>query len=405
MGKSKFGPGFLVAAAFVGPGTVTTATLAGAKFGFSLIWVVVIAIISAIVLQEMVGRFSLSSGFDIASAIVKVPERNWVKTAFQILTFSAVVIGCAAYEAGNIVGGSNGINIVFGFSVKIWAVIISILAILLLIIGKYKIIERLLITLVVIMGVCFLVTAILVKPDLSRMLKGLSPKIPPNSLPLILALIGTTVVPYNLFLHSSIVLKKWKTKKDIRFMRMDIILSIGLGGLITIAMIVTSQSAYFINNMNPQELAGISAEVKTIIKKPVDLSDQLKPFFGSFAQICFGIGYFAAGLSSAITAPYAAAWTAKGIFGWKEKDYRFTMVFTGIILSGIAVSILSLEPLSLIVFAQIANAVLLPLIIGFLFILLNSKKLLEYKNKLWQNLIFVIIFIIILLINLKYFLK
>ena len=60
MGKAKFGPGFLVAAAFVGPGTVTTATLAGAKFGFSLIWVVVIAIISAIVLQEMVGRFSLS---------------------------------------------------------------------------------------------------------------------------------------------------------------------------------------------------------------------------------------------------------------------------------------------------------------------------------------------------------
>ncbi len=76
--KSKFGPGFLVAAAFIGPGTVTTAALAGAKYGYSLIWVVVIATLSAIVLQEMVGRFSLSTKIDVASALVRLTKNKWL---------------------------------------------------------------------------------------------------------------------------------------------------------------------------------------------------------------------------------------------------------------------------------------------------------------------------------------
>ncbi|MCK4836765.1 MAG: divalent metal cation transporter, partial [Candidatus Aminicenantes bacterium] len=104
--KSRFGPGFLVAAAFIGPGTVTSATLAGAHFGFSLIWVVVIAILAAVVLQEMVGRFSLSPRIDLASALVRFTSKKELKWVFQILAFLALIIGCAAYEAGNIVGGS-----------------------------------------------------------------------------------------------------------------------------------------------------------------------------------------------------------------------------------------------------------------------------------------------------------
>lgn len=385
--KSKFGPGFLVAAAFIGPGTITSATLAGAKFGFSLIWVVAISIFAAIVLQEMVGRFSLSTKIDVASALVKFTRKKWLKLGFQVIGFSAIVVGCAAYEAGNIVGGSLGLNILTGIEVYLWAIFISIIAMFLLLWRNYKVIEKFLISLVVVMGVSFFISALIIKPDILGILRGFVPKIPEDSILHVLAILGTTVVPYNLFLHSSIILKKWKKKKDISLMRKDTILAIGLGGIITISIIVTASAAYFM-----KEIA---------INNPVDLSKQLTPLYGKLAKIFFGIGMFSAGLSSAITAPYAAAWTASGLFGWKERDWKFSTVFLVILAFGAIVSIRSINPIQLIIFAQVTNALLLPIVSIFILYLLNKKELGKYKNGILHNILFIIVFIIIILINLK----
>ncbi len=387
--RNRFGPGFLIAAAFIGPGTVTSATLAGAKFGYSLIWVAIIAIVSAIILQEMVGRFSLTTGMDIGSALVKIPENPLIKIVFQILAFLAIIVGCAAYEAGNIIGGALGINIISGISLNIWVIIISLIALILLFIGKYKIIEKFLVFLVVIMGISFFITAIIVSPEISEIIKGLKPSIPKGSITLILALLGTTIVPYNLFLHSSSVLKKWKSKDSIKLMRWDIVLAIGLGGFITIAIIITASVAYFLKHLT--------------ISSPADLSIQLKPLFGNFAEISFGIGLFSAGLSSAITAPYAASFTSKGLFGWKENNLLFKLIFTIVILTGVIISFLKIKPLSLIILAQVTNALLLPIVALFVFYLLNTKEVKEFKNNLLQNFLFIIIFLIIVLINVKKF--
>ncbi len=388
--KGRFGPGFLIAAAFIGPGTVTSATLAGAKFGFSLLWIVLIAIFSAIILQEMVGRFSLATNMDIGSALVKIPDKEWIRIIFKILAFLAIIVGCAAYEAGNIVGGALGINIISGVNLNFWVILISLTAFLLLFFGKYKVIEKFLIFLVVIMGISFFITAFLVSPNILAILKGFKPSIPEGSITLILALLGTTIVPYNLFLHSSSVLKKWKSSDSIGLMRWDTVLAIGLGGFITMAIIITASVAYY--------LKGIS------ISSPSDLSLQLEPLFGKFAEISFGIGLFAAGLSSAITAPYAAAFTSKGLFGWKEEGIKFKAVFSFVILTGIFVSFLKIKPLSIIILAQVTNALLLPIVALFVFYLLNSKDSGEFKNTLFQNILFVLIFIIIVFVNMKKFL-
>lgn len=389
--KSKFGPGFLVAAAFIGPGTVTTAALAGAKYGYSLIWVVLIATLSAIVLQEMVGRFSLSTKIDVASALVRLTKNKWLKLVFQILAFLAIIVGCAAYEAGNIIGGSLGLNILTNFKGYFWVILISAAAILLLWRRNYKIIEKFLIALVVIMGISFFISAIIVKPNIAGIARGFIPGIPGNSMLFIMALLGTTVVPYNFFLHSSIILKKWKGKEEIPLMRKDTYLSIGLGGVITISIVVTAAAAYFLGGM--------------VIKSPADLSLQLAPLYGKFAKLFFGIGLFSAGLSSAITAPYAAAWTASGLFGWKEKEWKFKAVFLTVIIFGAIVSIFAIKPLHMIVIAQVTNALLLPVVSVFIVYLLNKKEVGEYKNGIFQNLLFIIVFIIIIIINLKKFIK
>jgi len=390
--KSKFGPGFLVAAAFIGPGTVTTATLAGARYGYALIWVAAISILAAIVLQEMVGRFSLATRIDVASALVRLTRNKWLKWGFQILGFLAIIVGCAAYEAGNIIGSSLGLNILTSRPVYLWAILTSAIAIILLWRRDYKIIEKFLIGLVVIMGVSFFIAAVIVKPDIAGIAKGFIPTVPLDSMLLILALLGTTVVPYNLFLHSATILKKWQGKEDITWMRKDAYLSIGLGGVITIAIIVTASAAYFLKGM--------------VINSPADLAVQLEPLYGGKpAKIFFGIGLFSAGLSSAITAPYAAAWTASGLFGWKkgESNWRFRVIFLSIILFGAVVSVLALKPLHMIVVAQVTNALILPVVSLFIFYLLNKEEVGEYRNRLLQNILFVIVFIIIVSINLKKF--
>lgn len=397
--KSKFGPGFLVAAAFIGPGTVTTAAFAGARYGYSLVWVVVIAIVSAVVLQEMAGRFSLATKIDVAAALVRFTEKKWLKVGLQILAFLAIVVGCAAYEAGNIIGGKLGLSTLTGdimyFKIKglggidLWVILISAAAVVLLWRRNYKLIEKFLIGLVVVMGVSFFISAVIVKPDFSGLIKGFIPTVPGDSMVLILALLGTTVVPYNIFLHSSTILKKWQGKDDIPAMRTDAYLSIGLGGIITISIIVTAAAAYFLTGM--------------VITGAADLSIQLAPLYGNLAKLFFGIGLFSAGLSSAITAPYAAAWTASGLFGWQENNWKFRAVFLIVILFGAVAGNYALKPLQLIVAAQVTNALLLPVVSLFILYLLNKKEVGEFKNTILQNLIFVIVFIIIVIINLKHF--
>ncbi len=336
----------------------------------------------------MVGRSSLASRMDLGTSLIKIPEKKWIKLLLGSLAFLAIVIGCAAYEGGNIVGGSLGIDILTGVGHRIWVVLISLTALIILWAGKYRFIEKLLIGLVVIMGISFFLTGLIVKPDIVNIIAGLKPSIPKGSITLILALLGTTIVPYNLFLHSSAILKKWDSS-DMKYMRWDIILAVGLGGLITFSIVITASSAYFLKNI--------------AITSPTDLSTQLAPLFGNFSKILFGIGLFAAGLSSAITAPYAAAWTAKGLFGLKEQGKWFRSVYTGVILTGILLSLINIKPIELIILAQVTNALIIPIIAIFVFYLLNTKKLKNYRNGLIMNLLFIIVFIIIVIINIKKF--
>lgn len=360
--RSAFGPGFLVTAAFIGPGTVTSCSLAGARFGNALIFALLFAVTATLILQEMTGRLSLGSGYDLGESLREFPRKQGAKILFVILTLSSITFGCAAYEAGNLVGGALGLEMISSVPKKIWVLVISGVAVFVLSRKRYRIVEKFLIFLVFFMSLSFLVTLILVKPDLVAIGKGMIPTFPDKSLYLVLALIGTTVVPYNLFLHSSTVKEKWKKKDDLRDVRKDLAASIGLGGLISVSIVVTSAAAFYAK--------GIPLE------SGAQMAQQLKPLFGSFTNYLFGMGFFAAGLSSAITAPYAAAFASSGILGWKggQNSANFRAVWMGIIGTGLIVSLFDFNPLAIIVFAQVANGLVLPVASIFLLIVLNNRK-------------------------------
>ncbi len=375
----NLGPGLLVAAAFIGPGTVTTATVAGAEFGYALLWAVVFSVIATIVLQEMSARLGLVSREGLGEALRTMFSNRIVRVLSIGLVIGAIAFGNAAFQAGNITGAAIGLEALTNASAKLWAVVVSLAAFILLAYGAYKWIERVLMVLVGLMSIVFLTTMIIARPSLSDVVAGVfPPRIPDGSLLTILALIGTTVVPYNLFLHASAVREKWSQQVPIdealKASRLDTVLAISLGGLVTLAIVVTA-ATFFARG--------------TIIQSAAMMAEQLEPVLGPAAKYFFAGGLLAAGLTSAITAPLAAAYATAGALGWRRdlKDARFRAVWATILVVGVVVAVVGRKPIRAILFAQAANGLLLPLIAVFLLIVLNRKDLLgKYRNGVAANL-------------------
>ena len=374
--KNRFkniGPASLVAAAFIGPGTVTVCTLAGVHHGFSLLWALLFSTLATMLLQEMAARLGIISKNGLGEALrTHIPSRIG-KIIAGILVLSAIVIGNAAYEAGNISGAVLGMSYFTLDASTIFPVLIGGIAFIILFLGNYKIIEKFLISLVILMSVCFLVTAVLTGPSMVELVRGLFiPSLPDGSILIVIGLIGTTIVPYNLFLHASLVNEKWHGQ-SLSAVRWDTIISIGVGGIVSMAIIICA-----------------AAIQGSEVNSAADLSVSLAPFLGESAGYAIAIGLFAAGITSAITAPLAAAYAAAGILGWERnlKSLNFRIVWAFILITGIGLSSLGIKPIEIIKFAQVANGLMLPFIAIFLLWAVNQHGIMKnHKNSILQNIL------------------
>jgi len=200
-------------------------------------------------------------------------------------------------------------------------------------------------------------------------------------------LVGTTVVPYNLFLHAALVKEKWKSVHDLKAVKRDTFISITIGGLVSMAIIIAATTIK-------------GNEVKTVL----DLAKGLEPLYGNAAKYFMGIGLFAAGITSAITAPLAAAYVANSCFGWKVglKHRKFKLVWIIILVLGVTFMSLGIKPIEIIRFAQIANGILLPLIAIFLLWVVNRASVMgAYKNTRLQNIFGMVIIILTVILGAK----
>ncbi|MFC4439612.1 MULTISPECIES: Nramp family divalent metal transporter [Natrialbaceae] len=367
------GPGALVAAAFVGPGTVTTASVIGAEYAYLLVWTIAFSILATIVLQEMSARLGLITKEGLGEAFRDEFSNPLAKGATVVLVVSAIGIGTAAFQTGNIVGGAAGLSTITGVSENVWGPLIGLVAGALLWTGNYKLIERVFVGLVVVMGLAFIINAAVVRPDLGALGGGLVPTVPEGSAYLIAGLVGTTVVGYNLFLHASTVQERWDGASDLAECRTDTIAMIVVGGIITTSIVVTAAAVF-------PEGTGIT--------DVGEMADQLEPVFGGYALTFFAIGLFAAGFTSAMSAPLAGAYATAGALGWERdlKSTRFRAIWGTILGVGIVFSALDYDPVEVIVFAQVANGLLLPILAVFLVYAMNNDDLLgEYTNSTLQN--------------------
>ena len=360
-----------IAAAFIGPGTVTAAASAGAGTGPALLWAILFSGIATFTLQEFAGRLAVTTGEDLATVLRRRYPAGFPRLMTLLVVGGAILLGCAAYEAGNILGGAAGAMLAVEESKEAVTLILALAAGALLLAGSPQGVARLMAGFVALMGAGFLAVAISLAPDAGPLLAGLVPTPgfadDPAALLGVLALVGTTVVPYNLFLGAALA-----RGQDIADMRFGLAVSVGLGVLITAAILVVGTA-----------LAGeFSFEA---------LGDTLADRLGGWARAGFGIGLLAAGVSSAVTAPLAAAITARGLFGrdaeaWQPNGWRFRGVWLAVLAIGLGFGLADVRPGPAILAAQAFNGALLPLVALFLLAAMNDEALLgERVNGLAAN--------------------
>lgn len=368
----------VISAAFIGPGTITTAVTAGSQFHVQLLWAVVFATLACIILQEVSARITIASGASLGSAL----ERRfghykgfWIK----VFVGGSVLLGCAAYEAGNILGAVSGLQLLMERDGKVYTIIITICAGFFLWDGKQKWISTLMTILVGIMGIAFFMLAINGDFSFTDVLTGsIVPIIPHGAELVTLGLVGTTIVPYNLFLGSGI--SKGQT---IPLMRIGLSISVLIGGLITAWILLAGTLV--------GEFSSFPA-----------LAHEFQGKIGTAGAWALGIGLFAAGFSSAITSPYAASIIASQVFGI-EKRNQVRMVWIAVLLTGFLFGISGVKPIPVILVVQALNGLILPLITTFLIIIVNDRKIIPEENRpsTVYNLILLIILGGVLLIGLN----
>ena len=395
--KASIGPGPLITAAFIGPGTVTVCTLAGIRFDFTLLWALALSVVATVFLQELSGRLGIVTRMDLSQLVRNRTNNKWSRYFIMGLILLAIGIGNAAYQSGNITGTYLGLGIFIDlptwtlgpFTIQSGNLLIGLFAAGLLWTGNYKRLERILVGLVILMSIAFSIAAALTKPNLSALLQGFVPTFSSEKLPTIVALIGTTVVPYNLFLYASLVQKQWAKEEDLPSMRSDLWISIVLGGIVSMAILV----------------AGVANPVQEL-ETAQDIAKGLTGIFGDFGTYLMGFGLFAAGLTSSLTAPLAAGLVICGILGWNQNIQSAPMRGSmGLILFlGILFSSLGIKPVTLITLAQLANGILLPLISGWLLWMSTKKELLGAHALSPQGILFgIFIWGITLVLGIKSF--
>lgn len=349
----------------------------------------VFSIIATIILQEMTGRLGLGTRLSLGAALREVFYSPVARVIMVVLVVAAIGIGGASYAGGDTTGTALAITTVTGLNQQV--VVIGIIALVgaLLWTGSYKAIERVLTVMVMILGAIFVLTTIVVGPPMGQMLRGMFvPTVPTGAMLTTIALIGTTVVPYNLFLQSSLVQEKWGPDVDkdaaMKASRTDTAVSISIGGVITLAVMATAFGSMF--------LRGMTAETGA------DLTRALEPLLGPTAPWVFAVGLFAAGFTSAVAGPLGAAYAISGTLG-RSTDLRSTparIVWMSVLTIGAVIALTGINPIQIIIIAQVANGLLLPIIAIFLMIVMNNSRLMgKYRNGPVANVLGAIICLVV----------
>ncbi len=387
----NMGPAAIITSAFIGPGTITSCTVAGIGFGYALLWALVFSGIALIILMEMSARTTLATGMNLVDSSVAVaPENQAWKWLVRIVFFLTVLVACFAFQAGNEIGAARGLADICGLPIPAAAIIIGVLTLATTWIGSYKTLETIMQLFVSLMGVLFLITALVIRPDWGAVLKGLIPTLPEGSYVNAMALIGTTLIGMNLIVHSISCQEKYHSTEELGDAKFDIVVNILIGVIISVSILITGATVLYQSNVS--------------VSSPLVFTQALEPVLGSWARIVGDIGLTAAGLSSAVAVSYTIRSIFSRLFNWEGGSMSMPAKILGsvVIVFGTAFAMFSKTPAQIIVAAQAISGFALPFIAIVLLVVANNKKLMgERRNKLFSNIVGVLAVVVTLYLGLR----
>lgn len=370
------GPAAIVTSAFVGPGTITTTTLAGVNFRYSLLWAVLFSGLSSVILMKMAGRIGIISNHDIAeAATASFSNKKVAGIVIKSIIVITLFVTAFGLEAGNLIGGSLGLADAVNLPQWLSAIILGVAAFYAVAVGTAKTLEKLMSFFVSLMGFIFVLTMILVGPNYMEVLNGFIPtNIPEGSGVNIIALIGTTLIGINILMHATTTAQKWQGAEHLDNANFDIYFNVGIGTVITFAIVITSGTVLFGSG--------------TIVDTPIVFSQMLEPTLGNYARIIGNIGIAAAGLSSAIATPLILKTVLARLFRWEANGTKARVTGGLAVIFGSIFAAIGTNPTQIIVFASAVSGLFLPIVAILIMIAANNKALLkEYKNNLLQNIL------------------
>ena len=372
------GPGIITGSVDNDAGGITTYSVAGALYGYNLIWTLIPSFLVLIIIQEMNARMGIVTGKGLADLI---RENAGVKITFFIF------IGLLVADIGNTttefagVAGSLGI---FSVSKYISVPIVAVMVWVMVVKGNYKIAERIFLVFSVAL-LMYVISALMGKPhwqEIGHSIIHPEMKMNTQSIEVIIGIIGTTIAPWMQFYMQSSVIEKGLKIRQYKYILVDIIVGCLATVVVAFFIMVACASTLHINNI--------------VINEAKDAAMALKPLAGAISSQVFAFGLFIASIFSATILPLATAFYVCEAFGfeagidkkWKEAP-QFYWLYTAIIVLGVIIILIPNAPLiAITLWSQIINGLLLPVVLVCMILLVNNKKIMgKHVNKPVQNII------------------
>jgi Mn2+/Fe2+ NRAMP family transporter len=372
------GPGIITGSVDNDAGGITTYSVAGAVYGYNLLWTLIPSFIVLVVIQEMNARMGIVTGKGLADLI---RENSGVKVTFFI--FIGLLIGDIGNTTTEFAGVAGSME-VFGVSKYISVPIVGFFVWFLVVKGTYKIAERIFLLFSVSL-LMYVVSAIMGKPhwnEIGHSIVHPQMEINTHSLAMVIGIIGTTIAPWMQFYMQSSVIEKGLDMKHYKYLLIDIFVGCVATVVVAFFIIVACASTLHENGIQ--------------INEAKDAALALKPLAGALASQAFAFGLFIASIFSATILPLATAFYVCEAFGFEagidkkwDEAREFYVLYTGILVIGATIILLPNAPLIFIsLWSQVINGMLLPVVLVCMILLVNNKKIMgKYLNKPINNII------------------
>jgi manganese transport protein len=387
------GPAYLVSVGYMDPGNWATDIEGGSRFGFQLLWVILMSNLMAVLLQTLSARLGIVTGRDLAQAC-----RDEYPKPVAFVLWGLCEIAIAACDLAEVLGTAIGLNLLFGLPLIIGVILTGFDTMLFLLIQNFGIrkMEFFIIMMVTVMGACFGIEMLLSKPLLGEIVTGFIPRLNSESLYIAIGILGATVMPHNLYLHSALVQTRLVEQTEqgkrqaCKFNFVDTLIALNAAFLINAAILILSASVFFKNGVLVTEIQ----QAHTL----------LAPLLGTMlASTLFAVALLASGQSSTLTGTYAGQIVMEGFLHFKMRPVlRRLLTRTLAIIPAIIVIALRGDRGSyeLLILSQVVLSLQLPFaVVPLIHFTSDKERMGTFANKQWVKILAWIAAVIIVVLN------